>query len=106
MPTQPRFFEPARNGTLEHSWAGWTQTLTGDDEHAAPPGIERAADERRKRLMRFRLGFSVQIEPRLDGMKTAFEALGVCPVDPGEMAEGRGPNLRSCTLFNGRRRRL
>src|SRR6516164_9027173 len=36
---QSRFFEPARNGALEHPRPAWTETPGGDDEHAAAPGF-------------------------------------------------------------------
>ena len=58
-------------------------------------------DERGERVMRFGLGLSVQIETGLDRVDTALETLGIGPVDPGEMVEGRGPNLLPCSLFLG-----
>ena len=39
--------------------------------------------------MRFSYGLSMQIETGLDRVEAALEALGIGPVDPGEIVKGR-----------------
>jgi hypothetical protein len=56
-------------------------------------------DKRGERVMRFRLGLSMQIETGLDRVAAALETLGTGPVDPGEMVQGRGPNVLPCAVF-------
>ena len=90
--SQPCFFEPARNGTLEHPRPAWTETPAGDDEHAAPPGVRFAVDERGESAMRFDLSLSVEIEAGLDRVEATLQPFGIGPVDPRELVEGRGLN--------------
>ena len=91
LPTQLRFFEPARKGAFEHARPALAEPAPGDHEHAAPAALARCRDEGGERPMRLGLSHPVQIEARRDPVLTAPQPLGGGAVDPGKAIERREP---------------
>src|SRR5205807_9080103 len=84
LPAQLRFFEPARNRTLEHSRPALAESSPGDDEHAAPARGARGLDKAGECPMRLGLGHPMQVEACLDPVQTAPPPFGIGAVDPGK----------------------
>jgi hypothetical protein len=85
MRAKLRLVEPTRHRTFQH--AGANAPPAGNHQDTTLAAGARCADERTERSVRLSLGHPVQIEPSLDRVLAAFQALGIRAVDARETVE-------------------
>jgi len=102
LPPQLRFFEPARNRTLQNPRPALPQPPPGNDEHAALSRVPRGNDKRKERFVRLGLGHPMQIEPRLYPVQTALQPFSIGAVDPGKPGQWRQLRWDGSTLLETR----